>query len=109
MKINDLINKNVDSLLPEEINRLYPDVSLNLEILAEECAEVIQSKSKIVRFGKDTISRKTGITFGESLESEIGDVLVMISILCINGFIDENKINLAAMRKINKLRKNYNY
>jgi len=33
----------------------FSDIDQNLEILAEECAEVIQIKSKIVRFGMDDV------------------------------------------------------
>lgn len=51
-----------------------------LNILQEECAEVIQAASKIKRFGIDSVhpfeeNPKTNL---ENLEMELGDVLAMI-------------------------------
>jgi NTP pyrophosphatase (non-canonical NTP hydrolase) len=58
-----------------------------MAILQEECAEVIQAVSKINRFGME--SEWQGITNKESLITEIGDVLAIISIL-----VDETDINI---------------
>jgi NTP pyrophosphatase (non-canonical NTP hydrolase) len=58
-----------------------------MAILQEECAEVIQAVSKINRFGME--SEWQGITNKQSLITEIGDVLAIISIL-----VDETDINI---------------
>lgn len=51
-----------------------------LNILQEECAEVIQAASKIKRFG--IINRKMGEELNnlQNLEMELGDVLAMIDL-----------------------------
>lgn len=58
-----------------------------MAVLQEECAEVIQAISKINRFGLD--SEWQGVTNKQSLITEIGDVLALISIL-----VDETDINI---------------
>lgn len=74
-----------------------------LDILQEECAEVIQAVSKIRRFGMDT--EWAGYTNKEHLVTEIGDVLTLIKILIeetdIN--INESDVEQAAQRKYHKL------
>lgn len=52
-----------------------------LIILAEECAEVVQECSKLIRFGSDV----EGV---ERLNKEIGDVLALVEYLNSNGLID---------------------
>jgi NTP pyrophosphatase (non-canonical NTP hydrolase) len=58
-----------------------------MAILQEECAEVVQAVSKINRFGLE--SEWQGVTNKQSLITEIGDVLAIISIL-----VDETDINI---------------
>jgi len=74
-----------------------------LSITIEEASEVIQSISKIFRFGIDT--SWNGETNREHLEEEIGDLKAMIILLEENGVIDPNKVNIAANTKIDKLKK----
>jgi NTP pyrophosphatase (non-canonical NTP hydrolase) len=73
----------------------FTNVELNLEILVEECAEGIQMKSKIIRFGlwenKDKFTQ------------EIGDVLAMVDILKDNGIFTDEELEDAKARKIDKL------
>jgi NTP pyrophosphatase (non-canonical NTP hydrolase) len=69
------------------------------DILQEECAEVIQVVSKIKRFGIDGSSNR------ERLESEIGDVLAMISILEDMKVINPENIESAKLKKFEKLKK----
>ena len=52
-----------------------------LIILAEECAEVVQECSKLIRFG-------SGVEGVELLNKEIGDVLALVEYLNSNGLID---------------------
>ena len=76
-----------------------------LDILQEECAEVIQEVSKCRRFGIDSQHYKTNLPHKEMLEQEIGDVLAMIKLLVDNGIISAEGIEAAAERKIEKLHK----
>jgi len=76
-----------------------------MDILQEECAEVIQAVSKIRRFGLDNAKYGTGQTNREHLEEEVGDMLAMIDILMINGMVDWANLHAAKRAKIEKLKK----
>ena len=52
-----------------------------MDILQEECAEVIQAVSKISRFGLDNFKPGKPKTNREHLEEELGDMMAMIDIL----------------------------
>jgi len=86
-----------------KLQQRFPNLNKNLEILAEECAEVIQAKSKLFRFGINHCRHDTGENAIEHLENEIGDMMAMIRILWANGTIDMHNINAAEKRKIDKL------
>ena len=74
-----------------------------MDILQEECAEVIQAVSKINRFGLH--DEWQGITNKQSLITEIGDVLAIIKILMYETDINikEADIELAIEAKLKKL------
>lgn len=76
-----------------------------MDILQEECAEVIQAVSKIRRFGYETRWPEEGPTNRYHLETEVGDLLAMIGILIENGIISDSNVNHARMNKIAKLKK----
>ena len=78
-----------------------------LEILAEECAEVIQEKSKIFRFGILSGSHHNlGKSHIECLESELGDLLAMIQLLMDADMgLSDNRIHAAKLSKLAKLSK----
>jgi len=76
-----------------------------LDILQEECAEVIVEVSKCRRFGIDSVHYKTNVPHREMLEQEIGDVLAMIKLLLEDGVITVEGLEAAAERKIEKLHK----
>jgi len=76
-----------------------------LDILQEECAEVIVEVSKCRRFGIDSIHYKTKLKHSTMLENEIGDVLAMIDILMERGIITQENINIAKQNKKDKLKK----
>ena len=78
-----------------------------LIITAEECAEVIQQISKIIRFGIDLpyVTAGDGTTNREQLEKEIGDLKCMIAILMEMNIIDNVNVYRAEMAKREKLRK----
>ena len=75
-----------------------------LDILQEECAEVIQAVSKISRFGLDNLKPGKPKTNREHLEEELGDLIAMIDILTRNGVVDSANIEMAATAKIEKLK-----
>ena len=52
-----------------------------MNILSEECAEVIQAVSKINRFGMDNYKPGKLKTNRQHLEEELGDLMAMIDIL----------------------------
>jgi hypothetical protein len=81
--------------------------SENLEILAEECCEVGQIKSKIVRFGLDDFHPKNEVPNREALERELGHIIGMIDILCYHGTITRKGVLAGRDHKIEKLQKWY--
>jgi len=76
-----------------------------LDILQEECAEVVQAVSKIRRFGIDNAKPGTEYSNREHLEEEIGDLLAMIDILQINNIVSWGNLHKAKRAKIEKLKK----
>lgn len=76
-----------------------------LDILQEECAEVIVEVSKCRRFGLDSVHYKTGVKHSAMLETEVGDVLAMIDILIERGILDPATLDLAKDAKKDKLKK----
>ena len=76
-----------------------------LDILQEECAEVIQAVSKISRFGMDNLKPGKPKTNREHLEEELGDMLAMIDILCNMGVVELDNLRVAKLAKIEKLKK----
>jgi NTP pyrophosphatase (non-canonical NTP hydrolase) len=75
-----------------------------LNILTEECAEVIQAVSKVQRFGIDNTNPFSTETNRDRLEQEIGDVLTMIDLLYVKGIISNENVLEAQKRKIEKLK-----
>lgn len=88
------------TLIPQKKQRNRERV---MDILQEECAEVIQAVSKIRRFGLE--ESWNSVTNKQSLITEIGDVLAIVDILVeetdIN--IDRLQIELAIKAKKKKL------
>ncbi len=69
-----------------------------LIILAEECAEVQQVISKILRFGPEEDNIK-------KLEKEIGDVVALLAVLGYQGVLNEDRIMRRVAAKLRKLKK----
>lgn len=69
----------------DDFGRPYPFMNNKqletLNILQEECAEVIVAVSKCLRFGIDNCHPATGQSNLDHLEMELGDVLCMIELL----------------------------
>lgn len=76
-----------------------------LDILQEECAEVIVEVSKCRRFGMDSVHYKTGEKHSKMLENEIGDVLALVDILIEEGVIEHVSLLAAKVAKKEKLAK----
>lgn len=76
-----------------------------LNIAQEECAEIIQAISKINRFGLDQTKPGQEKTNREHLEEELGDLIAMITLLEINGIINQHNIEKAKLAKFEKLKK----
>lgn len=76
-----------------------------MNILSEECAEVIQAISKCHRFGMDNVKPGKPKTNREHLEEEIGDLLAMVDILVEKGIIAQYHLEVAKAAKIEKLKK----
>ena len=75
-----------------------------LDILQEECAEVIVAISKIRRFGIDN-SYKDGGTQREHLVQELGDVTLLIELLQAHNVFHQRQLKDAQDRKAQKLTK----
>ena len=76
-----------------------------LDILQEECAEVIQNVSKCRRFGLENEYLKGEGTQREQLVQEIGDVMLLIELLRAHQLFTEEEIQKAMSRKGAKLAK----
>jgi NTP pyrophosphatase (non-canonical NTP hydrolase) len=75
-----------------------------MNILSEECAEVIQAVSKCHRFGLNNFKPGKPLTNAQHLEGEIGDVLAMVDLLKSYSIITEEGLNTAKQAKIEKLK-----
>ena len=83
---------------------MKPQVQETLDILQEECAEVIVEVSKCRRFGVDSLHYKTNLPHGTMLENEVGDVLAMIDVLIDQKIICSDRLELAKQNKKEKLK-----
>jgi hypothetical protein len=84
---------------------LSPKIIEALDLLQEECAEVIQERSKLRRFGPEFRKRggKDEHTVHELFQREIWDVLIMIDFLEREGFIDTDYSEYFKSEKYEKL------
>lgn len=76
-----------------------------LDILQEECAEVIVEISKCRRFGLESVHHKTGLPHRDMLEQEIADVMALVDLLEQSGLISRPAIDECKQKKIKKLQK----
>ena len=79
-------------------------ISEVMDILQEECAEVIQAVSKCRRFGLNNYKPGKPRTNVECLEEEIGDLLAMVDILVENSVISLDSLQIAKQAKKEKLK-----
>jgi NTP pyrophosphatase (non-canonical NTP hydrolase) len=76
-----------------------------LDILQEECAEVIVAVSKISRFGMDNIKPGKPKTNREHLAEELGDLQAMIEIMYELDIVYPTEVKQYAEAKREKLKK----
>ena len=76
-----------------------------LDILQEECAEVIQAISKCRRFGMENVYLNGEGTQREQLVKEIGDVSMLIELLQAHQVFTEPELHQAKLNKSKKLAK----
>jgi len=76
-----------------------------LEILSEECAEVIQRAIKSIRFGSDDIQKDQPFNNRYRLGLEVGDLFKMISMCVDRGLIDTGAIQSGYIHKTAQLAK----
>lgn len=69
-----------------------------LIITAEECGELIQACSKVIRSNGET-------KYLKNLQDEVGDVVCMIEILIANDLVTEEQIADRVKEKKQKLKK----
>lgn len=89
----------------KHFNKLTPRQAEALAILAEECAEVAQAVTKMLRHGarsQHPITKKNNVV---ALSEELGDVLAAIKI-CNNvgGLIEDVTMRESVEHKLNRLR-----
>jgi NTP pyrophosphatase (non-canonical NTP hydrolase) len=75
-----------------------------LNILQEECAEVIQMVSKCRRFGLDQQHLKADKPNRDKLTEEIGDVLAMINLCIEHNIVNQDQVIVAQQNKFKKLK-----
>lgn len=90
----------------KDLAKLFTDNALVLEELAEEAAEVIQAKSKVIRFGlmdtfNDTLNPDK--TNQEKLEDEVGHFLAVVDVLVAKGILHKDKLEDAKPSKWSKM------
>lgn len=77
-----------------------------LQILQEECAEVVVEISKIMRFGPDQCKPNTDTTNIMALQKELGDLQAMIDLLVKEKVgVTANGISAAKKTKYEKLKR----
>jgi len=77
-----------------------------LDLLQEECAEVIQIASKVKRFGWESYhpEDENFVTNRNHLEIEIGDILAIVEVLTSRGLISKSNIDENIIIKLKRLK-----
>lgn len=76
-----------------------------LNILIEECAEVVQRATKMLRFGRDEVQEGQPNSNAVRLSKELGDLAVLIEMAEAAGLVDRSVIEERKPRKREKLAK----
>lgn len=97
------MTSNITMVEPSTLEGNVSDLRDTLDMVQEECAEIIQAAAKAKRFG--LIDSWDGATNRQKLETEIGDLLCIISILVDNKVLDHDAIEVARFKKFLKMKK----
>ena len=81
---------------------------MNLNLLQEECAELIQALSKIRRFDLDFVNPIDGVSNRDSLIQEMADVRLFLAAVREDYNITQGELWDAVKRKEIKLKTWYN-
>jgi len=84
---------------------MYSKQKEALDILQEECAEVIVAVSKISRFGLDNYKPNKPLTNRQHLAEELGDLQCMIELMYELDIVDPGEVKQYAEAKREKLKK----
>lgn len=84
-------------------NKLTPAEAEALALLAEECAEVVQAVTKILRHGLDSEHPHSGDGNRETLNKEIGDVQAAVEICLTQWVADRADIDRFKHVKLSKV------
>lgn len=76
-----------------------------LTLVIEESAEVMQEICKMLHFGLDNVNPVTGVSNQEKLHAEVGDVLAVLEMMVDRGYLDWDKLQAGAERKVERLKK----
>lgn len=76
-----------------------------LTILIEECAEVQQRATKLMRFGRDEVQPGQALTNAERLSLEVGDLVAMIDMARTAGLVSDERIETGRHKKFARLLK----
>ena len=82
---------------------MKPQTKEVMDILQEECGELITAISKVRRFGLDN-EYKNGGTQREHLTQEAGDVMLLIDLLIEHGIFSRAEVEAAKYKKSEKLK-----
>ena len=87
----------------EHFNGLSPAEAERLALLVEECGEVIQAASKILRHGYESCHPVSGVNNRAALERELGDLVFVIGLVAAAGDIAETNVEAALNDKADRI------
>ena len=89
--------------MSSHFNKLTPAQAERLAILIEECGEVIQAATKILRHGYTSKHPDTGVTNTALLERELGDLQFAVELCERGGDISSCEVQSNAVSKESRL------
>jgi len=84
-------------------NGLTPAEAERLALVAEECSEVIQSITKILRHGYESCYPDSGLTNRTHMANEMGDLQAVLNLMAGAGDVDVIAIDEARRAKLKRL------
>ena len=87
----------------EHFNGLSPAEAERLALLVEECGEVIQAVTKILRHGYESCHPVSGVNNRAALERELGDLLFVIGGVVGEGDVARANVDAALKDKADRI------